>query len=33
MSEWKKVKLGDLFERVTRKNANIESNNVLTISA
>lgn len=33
MSEWKKVKLGDLFERVTRKNTNLESNNVLTISA
>lgn len=33
MSEWKKVKLGDLFERVTRKNTNLESDNVLTISA
>lgn len=33
MNEWKKVKLRDLFERVTRKNANLESDNVLTISA
>lgn len=33
MKEWKKVKLRDLFERVTRKNANLESDNVLTISA
>lgn len=33
MNEWKKVKLGDLFERVTRKNTNLESDNVLTISA
>ena len=33
MESWKKVKLGDLFERVTRKNTNLESNNVLTISA
>lgn len=33
MEEWKKVKLGDLFERVTRKNTNLESDNVLTISA
>lgn len=30
---WEKVKLGDLFERVTRKNTNLESENVLTISA
>lgn len=33
MSEWKKVKLGDLFERVTKKNTNLESDNVLTISS
>lgn len=33
MNEWKKVKLGDLFERVTRKNTNLKSENVLTISA
>ena len=33
MESWKKLKLGDLFERVTRKNTNLESNNVLTISA
>lgn len=33
MESWKKVKLGDLFERVTRKNTNLESDNVLTISA
>jgi type I restriction enzyme S subunit len=33
MEEWKEYRLGDLFERVTRKNANLESDNVLTISA
>ena len=33
MEEWKEYRLGDLFERVTRKNTNLESKNVLTISA
>lgn len=33
MEEWRKVRLGDLFERVTKKNTNLESENVLTISA
>lgn len=33
MEEWKEYRLGDLFERVTRKNTNLESENVLTISA
>ena len=33
MESWKKLKLGDLFERETRKNTNLESDNVLTISA
>ena len=33
MDEWRKYRLGDLFERVTRKNINLESENVLTISA
>lgn len=33
MGEWKEYRLGDLFERVTRKNTNMESKNVLTISA
>lgn len=33
MEEWKEYRLGDLFERVTRKNINLESKNVLTISA
>ena len=33
MGECKEYRLGDLFERVTRKNSNLESENVLTISA
>ena len=33
MGECKEYRLGDLFERVTRKNSNLESKNVLTISA
>lgn len=33
MEKWKAYRLGDLFERVTRKNSKLESNNVLTISA
>lgn len=33
MDEWREYRLGDLFERVTRKNTNLESDNVLTISA
>lgn len=33
MEDWKKYRLGNLFERITRKNTNLESSNVLTISA
>lgn len=30
---WKLIKMNDVFERITTKNKNLESNNVLTISA
>lgn len=33
MGEWKEYKLDDLFGRIIRKNIDLESNNVLTISA